>query len=218
MKTQSILMGGLILAAAVFAAARASAFPLSLTSASGTISYTPTYNNLASSNATKISTVAVNLKTIMTVVSNQVFLNDTTIVPKDAVITYDPYAGGSAYLTNGAGFYHDLSGIVTVSLSDIATTFKLGSNGGTEHDTILVALRIQCIAPDGLYFEFRVQGRGTLQFSVDKNNKGSMSLSLSKGARYGAYKNSADGVSSGGFTFRGKGTPEWSNAFSTWWY
>ncbi len=84
MKNKSILFGALILGASVFAAARASAFPLYLTSASGTISFTPNYSNIQTTNVAKISTVAVNLKRLMTVVSNQVFLNDATIVPKDA--------------------------------------------------------------------------------------------------------------------------------------
>lgn len=217
MKNKNILFGALILGAAVFAAAKASAFPLHLTSASGTISYTPTYSNLSSSNATRMSIVAVNLKRIMTVVSNQVFLNDATIVPKDAVIAYDPFTG-SAYLTNTTGFFHNVAGIVSISLSDIATSFRKSSNGVTENDKILNSLRVRGTAPDGLYFEFRVQGRGILLFSADKNNNSSMSISLPQGAGYGADKGSdstGDGVSSGGFAFKGKGTPEWSGAFST---
>src|SRR6267142_1944342 len=108
MKNKSILLGALILGASVFAIGKASAFPLYLTSASGTISYTPTYNNLSTSNSAHISTVAVSMKTLMTVVSNQVFLNDATIVPKDAMIAYDPYAG-AVYLTNTTtGFNHTL--------------------------------------------------------------------------------------------------------------
>jgi hypothetical protein len=217
MKNKGILLGALILGASVFAAAKASAYPLFLTSASGTISYTPTYSNLSSSNATRMSIVAVNLKRLMTVVSNQVFLNDSTIVPKDAVIAYDPFAGAT-YLTNTTGYNHTVSGIVSVSLSDIATSFRKSINGVSENDKILNSLRVRGTAPDGLYAEFRVQGRGMLQFNTDKNNKGSMSISLPQGAGYGAYKgsdNSGDGVSSGSFTFRGRGTPEWSGAFST---
>ena len=217
MKNKSILLGALILGASIFAAARASAYPLFLTAASGTIAYTPTYNNLSSSNATRMSMVAVNLKTLMTVVSNQVFINNQVIVPKDAVIAYDPFAG-AVYLTNATGFSQNPGGNVQVNLSDIATSFHKSSAGVTESDKILISLRVRGTAPDGTYFEFRVQGRGMLQFSADANNKGSMSLSLPQGAGYGAFNgsdNTGAGVTSGGFMFRGKGTPEWSGAFST---
>jgi hypothetical protein len=217
MKNKSILLGALILGASIFAAGKASAFPLYLTSASGTISYTPIYNNLSTSNSTHISTVAVNMRSIMTVVSNQVFLNDAVIVPKDAMIAYDPYANVT-YLTNSTGFSNNLSGIVSVNLREIATSFRQGNNGTSENDKVLVSLRVRGTAPDGLYFEINFQGRGTLLFSADKNNKGSMAISLAQGAGYGAYKDSDDGVSSGGFAFRGKGTPEWSGPYSTWWY
>jgi len=217
MKNKSILLGALILGASVFAIGKASAFPLYLSSASGTISYTPTYSNLSTSNATHVSTVAVNLKTIMTVVSNQVFINDATIVPKDAMVAYDPFAN-STYLTNTTGFNHSLSGIVSVSLSEIATSFRKSNSGTNEVDKILVSLRVRGTAPDGSYFEFNVQGSGTLEFSVGKNDNGSMTISMPHGARYGAFKGSDDGVTSGGFIFRGKGTPEWAGAFATWWF
>src|SRR6266481_5436204 len=119
MKNKSILLGALILGASVFASAEASAFPLYLTSASGTISSTPSYSTASNSSVAKISTVTVNLKRLMTVVSNQVFLNDATIVPKDARIAYDTVTRAT-YLTNTTGFSHTLSGIVTISLNDIA--------------------------------------------------------------------------------------------------
>src|SRR5882724_4092304 len=109
MKNKSILFGALILGASVFAAATASAFPLYLTSASGTISSTLSYSAISNSSVAKISTVAVNMKRLMTLVSNVVFLNDATIVPKDAVIAYDPVTR-STYLTNKTGFFHTAAG------------------------------------------------------------------------------------------------------------
>jgi hypothetical protein len=220
MKKRNILLGALIFGASVFAVGKSSAFPLFLTSASGTISYTPSYSLLSNTNVAKISTVSVSMKNLMTVVSNQVFLSSGTNqlrAPKDAMIAFDPYTDIS-YLTNKSGFYHNLSGIVRVDLQDIATAFKGNNNGGSENDKILVYLDVWGHAPDGSYFEFWVSGQGSLQYSVEKHNKDSMSISLSNGADYGEYKSSDDGVSTGGFTFKGTGTAEWSGAFSTWWY
>jgi len=217
MKNMKILLGALTLGVTAFVAGKASAFPLALVSASGTISYTPSYSQIQGTNVARISKVSVTMKSIMTVVSNEVFLRSQTMAPKDAVIAYDPYQDVT-FLTNKSGFHYGLSGIVTVDLQDIATSFHGNPHGGSESDTIVISLRVYGRGPDGTYFEFYVNGQGTLQFSVDKNNKGSMSLSLSGGADYGEYKNSDDGVSKGGFTFKGTGTPEWSEAFSTYWY
>jgi hypothetical protein len=214
MKNKSILLGAMILGASVLGA---SAFPLYLTSANGTISYTPSYSVARSTNVIHISTVAVNMKTIMAVVSNSVFLNDATIVPTNAMIAFDPY-NSSTYLTNTSGFEHGLGGIVSVGISEIATSFRAANNATNETDKILTNFRVNGTAPDGLAFRFEVQGRGTLHFSVDKHSKGAMSISMPQGARYGANNNSDDGVCFGGFAFRGKGTPEWYGPFSTYWY
>lgn len=218
MKNKSILLRAVMLGASLLVAARVSAFPLYLTSVNGTISYTPSFNNLSTSNTVQLSTAAVNMKTIMGVVSNTAYLTNGVTVPADAMIAYDPYFFAT-YLTNADGFYYDLApgGSVVVGVTYMATSFRKGAAATNEMDKILSSFRVSGIAPDGLYFQFYVQGRGTLQFSVDKNNKGSMTISMPQGARYGAYKNSASGVSWGQFTFRGKGTPEWSGPYSTWW-
>src|SRR5438445_638213 len=91
----------LALGALTFAAAKASAFPLFLTSASGTITATAHYGMTSDTTSNKVEIGSVNLKKILTVVSNEVFIqtSGTNTPTADAKIAYDPYLFVT-YLTN----------------------------------------------------------------------------------------------------------------------
>lgn len=216
------LLGAALAGTALLIASTVSAFPLYLTSASGTISYTPDYAAIVGTNAdvARISTVSVRMTTLLTVISNQLYLNSSSnTFPANAKLVYDPY-WNATYLTNSSGVSQSVSGIARVSLNAIATSFRVtGTNSLIESDKVNLTLQVSGKAPNGNYFEFQVGGVGTLQYSLDRNNQGSMSLSLSNGGGSGDNAgNNGDGVAIGGFVLRGTGTPEWRGPFSTSWY
>jgi hypothetical protein len=206
-----------VLGAVTLAAGKVSAFPLYLTSFNGTISCTRSYSAIQNTNVAKISKVAFTLKNVMTVVSNQVYLNTVSPVPANVKIAYDPYRDVT-FLTNATGFYYNLDGIVITKIDDLATSFKGTNTGGSESDVALVSLDVVGHGTDGSLFEAKISGQGSLNYSISGINPGKMSLSLSGGGGYGELQNSDDGVTKGGFTFSGTGNPEWSTAFSLWWY
>jgi len=220
MKPTEILMCAMAVGAMTFAASKASAFPLTLKSLSGTITSTAIAGT--STTATKYS---VNLKKLMLVVSNQVVLNGGLPPPANATIVVDPYQYDSVnvsfqvYLTNSSGYFYSLSSndIAAFNIYDIATTIK--SNGGSENDTINVELDIFGAGPDGSYDEFDVFGSGKLSASTNgKTGIVKMTISLKNGAGLGVYQDSDDGVSSGGFNLQGSGIPPVAGPYSTWWY
>lgn len=227
MKSTKLLLGAAVAGAMFFAAGTASAFPLKLTALSGTFTVTPSYSALAGSygvlntNVAKATTASFNLKTMMIIITNQVFLNSGTTPPAGSYVVYDPY-WFTTYLTNSAGYYYDLgaSNIVTIYTDNMATTFKGGSNGGgTETDVTTEHLYVNGYGPDGLYYEGEIYGLGSLKYSDNGKNKIAMTIACS-GAGYGEYKSSADGVTKGSFTFTGASTlAEWVDPYPIyWWY
>jgi hypothetical protein len=224
MKPIKILMCAMAVATMTLAAGKASAFPLTLKSLSGTI--TSTANAGTSTTATKYT---VSLKRLMLVVSNEVVLNGGPTPPANATIVVDQYQYDSVnvsfhvYLTNSSGYFYSLSSnnIACFNIYDIATTIK--SNGASETDTINVELDIFGTGPDGLYCEFDVFGCGTLSASTNGKTgvvkmTTSLGTSLGKGAGLGVYQDSDDGVSSGGFSLQGSGIPSIAGPYSTFWY
>ena len=224
MKPIKILMCAMAVVTMTVAASKASAFPLTLKSLSGTI--TSTANAGTSTTATKYS---VSLKKLMLVVSNEVVLNGGPTPPANATIAVDQYQYDSVnvsfhvYLTNSSGYFYSLSSnnIAYFNIYDIATTIK--SNGASETDTINVELDIFGTGPDGLYCEFDVFGCGTLSASTNSKTgvvkmTTSLGTSLGKGAGLGVYQDSDDGVSSGGFSLQGSGIPSIAGPYSTFWY
>jgi hypothetical protein len=215
-QTKSLLLA-VAVGALTFAAVKASAFPLYLTTLSGTVSYTPSYDALSDTNVAKYSTVAVNLKKMMLILSNEVFLTSGgTTVPADARLAVDPY-DNATYLTNQSGFYYGLSSTnAYFQIYDIATSFKGNVSGGSEKDKVIIYFYIFGRGPDGLYYDTDVYGVGSLKYTLN-GSTGSMTISL-KGADYGEIASSDDGVFTGGITLKGSGTPEWPGAFSISWY
>ena len=217
MKYQKMTSGLLVLGASLFLTVNAPAFPLYLISASGKINYTPSYDYLGTSNVVKRTFVSVNMKTLMTIVSNQVFRVAAVSVPRDARIAYDPY-DGSTFLTNKTGFYKSLTDIVTVRIRELSTSFKQGTNTVTESDATVARLDVYGYGPDGRFFEFRLEGYGSLRYNVERNQRASMRISVQGAGGYGEYQDSDEGVSSGNFTFSGTGAPQWSGPYSAYWW
>ena len=217
MKLTKILFCAAVAAAMIFAAGKASAFPLKLTSLSGSLTVTPSYSALANTNKTKATKVSFTLKDVMMVITNQVFLNTEVTPPAGSYVVYDPFLF-ITYLTNSSGYSHSLSGIVNITTEDIATKFSGTETSGTETDTTIEFLDIYGNGPDGLFYEFEVYGLGSIKFTEKTNvaDKDTMTISGS-GADYGAYKGSDDGVSKGSFKLKGTGSAEWSGPYSIFW-
>src|SRR4051794_24798430 len=88
------------------AAPKASAFPLNLTALTGTITSTARYGNDAQTTTNRAKVAAINLKQIMTVVSNEISLqtSGTNAPPANSRIAFDPYTSQS-YVTNNNGYF-----------------------------------------------------------------------------------------------------------------
>jgi hypothetical protein len=218
MKLTNILLSATVAGAMAFAASKASAFPLKLTSLSGTFTVTSNYTAIASTNKATAIKKSFNLKNVMTVITNQVFLNSGTNPPTGSYVVYDPYLS-KTYLTNSDGYYYNLSGIVYVDVYYIATTFN-GNNGGggSENDTCIAEFEAYGYGPDGLYYEVEMdESLGSIKVNYN-GNTGIAKMTISgKGAYYGEYQNTDEGVASGKFTLTGTGTPEWEGPFSVYW-
>jgi hypothetical protein len=227
MKHAKLLLVALAAGALASLANQASAFPLYLSSLSGTISYTPSYSDISNTNKAAYSKKSVNLKAVMSVVSNTVYLATGTTTPSDARIAFDPITD-TTYLTNSSGYSYNLSvdfdfsntnNIARMELEDMATSFHSSGNGGSERDAVVAWFYARGYAADGYYYEIDLYGQGSLSYSADAKTgtKGSMTVSLS-GADYGEVKSSDDGVAKGSVSFKGSGTPEWNTGpFSLWW-
>jgi len=223
MKPGKLLLGAALAGTMALAASKATAFPLYLTSASGTITYTAYYGATADTTANKAQVAAINLKSIMQLVTNEVNVVTGTNPPADVQIAYDPYTF-SLYLTNSSGYYYSL-GYDSINdfdiyfyEGDIATTFSSSSNGSeSESDTTVFGFGVSGYGSDGNFYEFEIYGRGKISFSVNSKGVASMTMSGS-GVDSGAWQNSDDGVARGSVSFRGKGTPEWSGPYSIYWW
>lgn len=209
--------------AVAFTASKASAFPLYLKSLSGTITYTTNYDAITNVDSAKYLTKRINLKTLMTLISDTVVLNGYAAPPKDAQIAFNPYTGNDVcYLTNSTGYYQQLNGVRYGSceavIDHIATSFKAGKNSGNEKDTIQFDFFVQAYDANTNQYYFEVYGPGKLKYSGN-SKKVSMQISA-KGGGYGEVAGSDDGVSNGKVKFSGTAAqPEWSGPFSTyWWY
>jgi hypothetical protein len=224
MKQTKTLLCALVCGATLLGATKAAAAPLLyLTSFNGTIACTTNYNNLNSNSTPRIMTKSVNLKSIMTMVTNHARLNGATNMPPGVRIAVNLFTR-DVFLTNSSGFYYSLSRIVSFYLLDIATSFRgTGAASGTENDKVCVELYVRGYGPDGSYLWFDVYGAGTLNYSVKSSGIGTMSISAS-GGEYGSYylpgsdSTGYDGVSKGSFSLSGSGKPDWSGPFSLWWW
>ena len=219
MKLTKIILCAAIAGAMAFAANQASAFPLTIKSASGKLITTANYGTNSATTTAKASKVSYNLKKMLQVVTNQIWLNTSNATPLAYSLVYDPYTG-ITYLTNNIGYYHNLSGIAYVSIYDIATTFKGNANGGSENDTIGVELDIYGYGPDGLYYEAEAYGTGSLTASLNNQGVTKMTISLKNGSGYAEFESSDDGnVQGGSFSATGSGVaPVGGIPFSIWWY
>ena len=215
MKVTKTMLGVAVAGALAFAASNSSAFPMKLTSVSGTLTVTSNYNALVGATSAKATTVSFNLKRVMTIITNQVFLNTGTNPPAGSYVAVDPYSL-KTYLTNSAGYYKSLSGIVYVTVNDIATVFKGNANGGTEKDVVNAEIDIYGHGPDGFFYEAEIIGQGTISINANRNTS-TATCSIS-GVGYGEFEGSDDGVAKGSFTLSGSGTPEWSGPYSVYWY
>jgi lipopolysaccharide export system protein LptA len=187
---------------------------LKLTSVSGTFTVTPSYSAITDSSSAKATKASFNLKKVMVVITNQVFLNSGTNPPAGSYVVYDPYLF-TTYLTNSDGYYYDLSGIVAIYIEDIATTFKGNGTGGSETDVTIADLDVYGQGPDGLNYEVGIYGLGSIKVSY-KTDKATVTISGS-GADEGEYQSSDYGITKGSFTLKGSGTPEWSGPYSIYW-
>jgi len=204
--------------AMIFAVGKASAFPLKLMSVSGTLSVTPSYDAITNVNKAKITTASFNLKKLMTVITNQVFLYSGTNPPAGSYVVYDPYLF-RAYLTNKTGYYYNLSDIVDVGIEDIATSFSGNDKGGTENDKCTVYIDIYGHGPDGKFYEADIYCLGSITASY-KASTDTAHVSISAGGLgYGEYQTSDDGVAKGSFSLKGSGTPPAGGIpYSIWWW
>src|SRR5450432_1791519 len=91
-----------IAGALCLAATQAPAFPLYLTSLSGSISSTAHYGPTNAATSNKLTTVSVKLADILAVVTNQVRLDTAVSPPADAQIAFDPFTL-NLFLTNSTG-------------------------------------------------------------------------------------------------------------------
>jgi hypothetical protein len=219
------------------ATSKADVFPLKLAALTGTISATPNYSPLYSTNKTQYITAAVTLQQMLLVISNSVTIYNhansiTNPVPKDAYIAWAPsyeYNGTYGYLTNSSGYFEDLTGPgedengggCYFEVEDIATSFSgnLISGNFTESDKIVFYADIYGYGPDGLFYEFyNDYGTGVLTYAVTQGgSKGTMTI-YSEGGGYGALKSSDEGESNGKLLFTGTGTPNFSGPYSLWYY
>src|SRR5487761_2502512 len=100
MKLTKIVLCAAIAGVMTLAASKVAAFPLTLTSASGTLNTTAYYGSTSSTTSNKITTASYNLKKLFMVITNQIALNSpTNPLPKDYDLVYDPYTM-ITYLTN----------------------------------------------------------------------------------------------------------------------
>lgn len=196
---------------------RLAAFPLTLTSITGTITSTAHYGVDATTTSNLASKVSVTLNHVITVLSNEVFLDLGTAAPPDMRIVLDPYTGG-LYLTNGSGFHYDIkgNGFGNFRIRDVATTFN--TTADVEQDVMIVDLAFNGREPNGQSFEFDLRGSAKFKFTINSSGLGTESLLGKGGSGYGEVNSSDSGVALGSFKAAGSGVPEWSGPFSVYWW
>ncbi len=224
MKLKTLLCG-LVAGLVALAAEKASAFPLNLTSLTGTITSTAHYGNSPETTTNKVKVVAITLKQVLTIVSNEIYIrtSGTNAPPAGSRLVFDPVRG--TYVTNNNGYFYSTSdnengSFCAARIADIATNFHAtGQNGGAESDTILFSFYFFGHGTDGQFYEGDLWGRGRLAYTVSSTTgRGSMTITAS-GSDYGEYKGSDDGVFTGNVVFTGSSlTPEWEGPFSVAWW
>ncbi len=216
MEKLKMLIGMAAFGVLAFTGDRLAAFPLTLTSVNGTITFTHTYGADATTTSNLAAKVSVNLSHVITVLSNEVFL-DLGTHPADLRIALDLYTGG-LYLTNSSGFSYDLEqkGLGNFRIREIATTFS--TTGVAEQDVMLVDLSFNGREPNGQSFDFNLRGYATFKLRSNSTGGRTISLSATKASGYGEVNSSDSGVSQGGFRAQGSGTPEWTGPFSVFWW
>lgn len=206
-----------IAAVALFTSNKAVAFPLTLTSLTGTIT------SSATSSTNRAQTVAVTLKQMFNVISNEISIqtSGTNAPPAKSKIVIDPFTGG-VYVTNTNGYFFSLSGagLARVDIDDIATSYhQVGENGGVESDVIAIQFWMYGRGTDGLYYEYGTYGRGRIAYAVNSTTGRATMTITATGTEYGQYKNSYDGVCTGAATFTGaSNSPEWEGPYSVYWW
>lgn len=221
------LAGAMALSASKVSAAGPSttSLPLKLTSISGTATTTADYNGTKTT--TPYNQVTFNYKSLLLVISNQVYLNTGKIVPPNADLIFDPISGAT-YLTNAFGFNFNLAGICYVEIYDMATSFKGTFYNGSESDLCYVEFQAKGVGADGNYYNFDVYDTckltatysGNIVALLTKTSAVKMTLTMQNGGGYAEYQNSDDGVISNcQFTFTGIGTaPSYVFPYAAWWW
>jgi hypothetical protein len=219
MKKMKLWIGLIVFSLLVLTGSRVHAFPLTLTSLSGTITATPHYGIDAASTSNAPSKVTITINQVITVLSNEVFLDLGTSAPPDMRIAMDPYTGGM-YLTNTTGFFYDIerNGLGTFRIREIATKFSSSASGLPEEDLMVLSLGFNGRAPNGTDFDFELRGATTFQYQVDKSGVGTIVLAGKKMSGSGQFNTSDSGVSQGSFVAKGSGVAEWTGPFSVYWW
>jgi hypothetical protein len=222
MKLTQTLLWATVVATMVFATDKASAFPLKLTSLSGTISATPSYSAIESTNKAHYITKSFNLKQVTLLISNSIVqLGMTNIPPANAYFAYNPY-NDNTYLTNSSGYYQSTTNLnalnfLSMHIEDTTAAFTTGTSSVNENDKIVFEFFFRATGTNGnVYYAGADYGSGTLHYG-ETSSKVSMTVS-GKGVDYGEYASSDDGVSSLSFVFSGSAAQaEWSGPFCLWW-
>jgi len=210
------------------AASKTSAFPLEVKSLSAKITVNTNFDALYTNNVAKPLTKSVNLKQVMTLITNAVSRITGTNAPADVKLCWNPYNSNYMFLTNKSGYYQSIQlnnssnmyFYAYAYVEDMATSFKLNSKGGgSENDDIIFYLDIYGRDLNTNYFEiYQDYGMGTLSLNASNTNKPATMTITSKGGGYGEIYNSDEGISSGSITFKGSGEPEGDEPYSLWWW
>lgn len=201
----------------VFTGNRLAAFPLTLTSLKGVIISTAHYGTDATTTSNVTSRVSITLNQVITVLSNNVFLDRGNIPPADMRIVLDPYTEG-LYLTNNSGFSYDIAGngFGNFRIRHVATMFNRTT--GFEEDFMEIDLSFNGTQPNGQSFEMDLRGPAAFKFTVDSSGIGAISLSNKNASGYGQTNSSDSGLVIGSFKAAGSGVPEWSGPYSVYWW
>jgi hypothetical protein len=217
MKRSKAVLFAAIAGALALAATKTMAFPLYLKSFNGTLSVTPSFSAISSTNKVKLTKVSFKTKDVINFIIDRVGVVSGTNAPSDVQVVYDAYLN-QTYLTNSSGYYRNLSGIANTRIYDIGAAWNSGNSSGSENDVALLFLDVYGYDSNDDYYEFEVYGQGTLKYSGN-DKKVTMTLKCSNGSDYGEYQSSDDGVCRGSFTFSGStDNPEWSGPFAPYWW
>ena len=223
MKLKTLLFS-LVAGIAALISGKAFAFPLTLTSLNGTITSTAYYGSDAASTTNRAKVLAVTLKQILTIVSNEISLqtSGTNAPPANSRIVFDP-ASNQIYVTNAANAAHKYgftlpSTNLSISISHITTSFHpVNPNGGSQNGPLLVSLQIAGHGTNNSNYVFGVSGKGNLTYQVRaQTNFATMTISASgsaQGLYTGSDESNGDGVATGNIVFSGSGTPETPGPF-----